>query len=88
MGFCLNYLILISCFGVMFFCILGAMVYLKSEALEVTDDNRTDYMIKLFSTAGVINFNISYIFYFCFSCLLRNGKQLKYLSIFLIINSV
>jgi hypothetical protein len=53
MGFCLNYLILISCFAVLFFAILAALVYLKSEALNTTDENRMDNMLKLLSTAGV-----------------------------------
>lgn len=58
----------------MFFSILGAMVYLKSEALEVNDDNQTNYMIKLFSTAGVKIIKISYTFYSLFISLLGNGK--------------
>ena len=53
MGFCINYLILISCFGALFFAILGVMTYFKSEALKTTEENKINNTIKMFSTAGV-----------------------------------
>jgi hypothetical protein len=52
-GFCLNYLIFLSAFGIGFFAILSVMVIFKSEALGINENNRTGNILKVGITAGV-----------------------------------
>ncbi len=52
-GFCLNFFILISTFAIFFFSILAVMVFLKSEALGIKEDNKIKNTIKIVIACGV-----------------------------------
>jgi hypothetical protein len=52
-NFCLNYMIILSAFGIAFFSILGVMIFFKSEALGINENNKTNNTLKVGITALV-----------------------------------
>lgn len=55
-NFCVNYLIILSSFGIAFFSILGIMIFFKSEALGINENNLTKNTLKVGITALVYFF--------------------------------
>lgn len=53
-NFCVNYLIILSSFGIAFFSILGIMIFFKSEALGINENNLTKNTLKVGITALVL----------------------------------